>query len=123
MKLLLGVYWIASPNFATVPCAGAAQGKASFQGALSAAIHAENGGGALTVTNAAHLPGRQGTSTDFGRVVTDPTAKSGPDGNAVNVDREASKIAANQVRYDVLARLVQGELSGLAWAANDGRNG
>ncbi len=96
---------------------------ASFQGALSAAIHAENGGGALTVTNAAHLPGRQGTSTDFGRVVTDPTAKSGPDGNAVNVDREASKIAANQVRYDVLARLVQGELSGLAWAANDGRNG
>jgi len=39
------------------------------------------------------------------------------------VDREAAKIAANQVRYDALASLVSGELSGLSWAANDGRAG
>lgn len=83
----------------------------------------------LAVTDPAHMGGRQspgapgGEAATFGKVVNDPTAQAGADGNGVNVDREASKIAANQVRYDVLARLVASELSGLAWAANDGRSG
>jgi flagellar basal body rod protein FlgB len=45
------------------------------------------------------------------------------DGNAVSLDREAVKIAANQMRYDAIASLTQNELSGLVWAANDGRGG
>jgi flagellar basal body rod protein FlgB len=48
---------------------------------------------------------------------------SGADGNKVSLDREAVKIATNQLRYDTLASLVQNELSGLAWAANDGKGG
>lgn len=57
------------------------------------------------------------------RVVQDPTAASGNDGNGVSLDREAVKIAANQLRYDTLASLVQNELAGLEWAANDGKTG
>ena len=48
---------------------------------------------------------------------------AGFDGNAVSVDREAVKIAANQLRYDTLAVLASQELDGLGWAANDGRAG
>jgi flagellar basal body rod protein FlgB len=54
-------------------------------------------------------------------VISDPSAAAGYDGNGVNVDREASKLAANNVRYDALATLVSNELSGLEWAAGDGR--
>lgn len=57
------------------------------------------------------------------KVFADPAAQAGPDGNAVSLDREAVKIASNQVRYDVIAQLVAGQLGGLQWAANDGRSG
>ncbi len=56
-------------------------------------------------------------------VIADPTAAAGADGNGVNIDREAAKIAANNVRYDALASLVSGELGGLSWAVNDGKGG
>ena len=56
-------------------------------------------------------------------VIIAPTAAAGADGNGVNIDREAAKIAANNVRYDALASLVAGELGGLSWAANDGKGG
>jgi flagellar basal body rod protein FlgB len=41
----------------------------------------------------------------------------------VNVDREAVKIASNQLRYDAMAQLTQSALANLLWAANDGRGG
>ncbi len=95
--------------------------RAGFHGALAQEVQAAAGG--LKVTDAAHIGPRQDGSVNAGHIVKDPTAQPGADGNGVNVDREASKIAANQVRYDVLTRLVAQSLSGLAWAANDGRNG
>ncbi len=55
-------------------------------------------------------------------MVEDASAQAaGSDGNAVSLDREAVKIATNQLRYDTVASLTQNELSGLVWAANDGR--
>jgi len=54
------------------------------------------------------------------RVIDDPTASPGLDGNGVSLDREAVKIAANQLRYDTVAALTTSELSDLAWAASDG---
>jgi hypothetical protein len=33
------------------------------------------------------------------------------------------KISSNQMRYDMLAQLASSELSGLEWAANDGKAG
>lgn len=90
-------------------------------GAFAHALGAE-----LAATQPGHIGhqvGRQGNSANVGRIVNDPTAKAGADGNGVSVEREASKIAANQVRYDVLTRLVASSLNGLQWAANDGRGG
>ena len=54
------------------------------------------------------------------RVIDDPTASPGLDGNGVSLDRAAVKIAANQLRYDTVAALTTSELSDLVWAASDG---
>ena len=55
------------------------------------------------------------------QVARDPYSPVGPDGNAVSLDREAVKIAANNLRYDAVSTLIQGQLQALTWAANDGR--
>jgi flagellar basal-body rod protein FlgB len=89
-------------------------------GAFEGALHV-----ALSTTESGHIGSSGQSSSGEGfRVVKDTSATaSGSDGNAVSLDREAVKIATNQLRYDTLASLVQNELSGLAWAANDGKAG
>lgn len=64
-----------------------------------------------------------GSARGSGRVIEDPSMAEGGDGNRVNLDREAVKVAANNIRYDVVSTLVSGALSSLSWAASDGRNG
>ncbi len=44
-------------------------------------------------------------------------------GNYVSLEREAGKLATNQIRYDIVSVLVSSELRGLLWAANDGKAG
>jgi flagellar basal-body rod protein FlgB len=85
----------------------------AFKGALRVA---------LTATAPGHLGGASG-APEVGRLVTDRSATVGQDGNSVSVDREAVKIASNQVRYDAVTQLTAGELSGLVWAVTDGRGG
>lgn len=89
-------------------------------GAFEGALHA-----ALATTEPGHIGSAHASSSSAAwTVVKDGTATtSGADGNKVSLDREAVKIATNQLRYDTLASLVQNELSGLAWAANDGKGG
>ncbi|MFM7295764.1 MAG: flagellar basal body rod protein FlgB [Planctomycetota bacterium] len=77
---------------------------------------------AMAGTDPGHLP-MPGASGSRFEVVIDQTTPAGMDGNAVSVDREAVKIATNQLRYDTLASLVSQQLNGLEWAANDGRVG
>jgi flagellar basal-body rod protein FlgB len=77
---------------------------------------------ALSATNEGHIQPHDQTGEGF-RVVHDPSVADGLDGNGVSLDREAVKLAANQVRYDTVAALASSELAGLAWAANDGKNG
>ena len=83
--------------------------------------------GTLNVALAASAPGHLGVAPGSEKqsfqILEDPTAKAGADGNAVDIDREAVKIATNQMRYDMLAQLASSELSGLEWAANDGKAG
>ena len=61
-----------------------------------------------------------GVNSDF-HVIPDPNTTPGYDGNEVSLDRESVKIATNQLRYDTIATLTTSELTGLVWAANDGR--
>lgn len=73
---------------------------------------------ALARTSDEHLaPG--GTSSERGRVFRDLSAGGGADGNYVSLDREAAKLAANQLRYDIVSVLVSSELQGLMSAASD----
>jgi flagellar basal body rod protein FlgB len=56
-----------------------------------------------------------------GRVFEDPSAGAGNDLNYVSLDREAAKLAANQIRYDVSSTLASAELAQLAYAVSDGK--
>ena len=85
--------------------------RAGFEGALSAA---------LTATDERHFGA--GVKDNGFKVITDKGAAPGLDGNSVSIDRESVKIAANNIRYETISALVADELSGLSWAANDGRN-
>jgi flagellar basal-body rod protein FlgB len=85
---------------------------APFQNALDVA---------LARTNSGHIPGGAPTTVSAGRVFEDPAAGAGNDLNYVSLDREAAKLAANQIRYDVSSTLASAELAQLAYAATDGR--
>lgn len=95
-------------------------------------VDLERGGtfaGALHVALDATQPGHLSSSrvapggAVVGRVIQDPGAAGGGDGNGVDLDREAVKIATNQMRYDMLAQLASSQLATLAWAASDGKHG
>jgi flagellar basal-body rod protein FlgB len=80
-------------------------------------------GVALERTNPAHLrlPG-EAVALD-GRVFEDLSAGAGNDGNYVSLDREAAKVAANQLRYDVISAIVSAELRHLGYAVSDAKGG
>lgn len=75
---------------------------------------------AMSATSSGHFSVGAG-EVSSGVVITDPTAGPGADQNRVSLDREAAKVAANQLRYDVISTLVTSELSDLSFVASDGR--
>jgi len=93
--------------------------RADFEGQLHVALAPAAAGGAPSIESAS-APAEASTPW---RVVEDAGSAAGLDGNGVSVEREAVKIAANNVRYEALSSLVQNELASMAWAANDGRSG
>ncbi len=77
---------------------------------------------ALERTSSAHMASPAGSAAPMaGRVFHDLSAGRGRDNNYVSLDREASKVAANHIRYDVVSAIVSAELRQLAYAANDSR--
>lgn len=76
----------------------------------------------LAKTQPGHLPGAEGTTGLLhGRVFEDLSAGVGNDGNYVSLDREAAKVAANQLRYDTVSAIVSAELRQLHFAAADAK--
>jgi flagellar basal-body rod protein FlgB len=73
---------------------------------------------ALARTDEVHMDVSAAAQSN-GRVFTDLSAGGGADGNFVSLDREAAKLTANQLRYDIVSVLVSGELQGLMKAATD----
>lgn len=53
----------------------------------------------------------------------DPAASPGNDQNAVDMDRELAKVAANTMRYETASELVARRLASLRYAAGDGLSG
>ncbi|HKQ70255.1 MAG TPA: flagellar basal body rod protein FlgB [Polyangiaceae bacterium] len=76
---------------------------------------------AMERTDPSHFAGHAPLAATTGRVFEDPAAGAGNDKNFVSLDREAAKLAANQVRYDVASTLASAELAQLAYAASDGK--
>ena len=74
--------------------------------------------GELAVSSPGHLstPGSAESQLTF----DDGGGLSGPDGNAVALEREMAKIDANRVRYGASAELVNRRLAMLRYAAGDG---
>jgi len=69
-----------------------------------------------------HIKGASESSqAQVGRIFQDVSAGFGNDGNAVSLDREATKLAANHLRYDVVSTIVASQIKGLMYAANDGK--
>ncbi|MBI5537738.1 MAG: flagellar basal body rod protein FlgB [Deltaproteobacteria bacterium] len=77
---------------------------------------------AVTATQPLHMAAGSLTPTT-GRVFQDRWEGGGKDGNFVSLDREAGKLAANQLRYDVTSAIITAEFADLAFAASDGRTG
>jgi flagellar basal-body rod protein FlgB len=75
--------------------------------------------GAMAVTDPRHIGG-DGTGGDYTTTFDDGGALQGPDGNAVSLEREMSKIDANRARYGTSAELVSRRLALLRYAAGDG---
>jgi len=75
---------------------------------------------ALARTNETHID-VGATEPLVGRVFQDLSAGGGADGNFVSLDREAGKLAANRLRYDIVSVLVKSQLDGLMSAATDGK--
>jgi len=78
-------------------------------------------GVALKRTSERHLIGGGTDAMPNGRVFEDLSAGVGNDGNFVSIDREAAKLAANQLRYDTVSAIVSAELRQLSFAASDGK--
>lgn len=76
----------------------------------------------LRRTDPRHLSGSS-TTVASGRVFEDPSAGAGNDKNFVSLDREAAKIASNQIRYDIISAITAAQLDGLQSAATDFRTG
>lgn len=88
-------------------------GTGEFSGVLSTALRR---------TDPRHIAGAGGLdAAETGRVFEDLSAGVGNDGNYVSIDREAAKLAANQLRYDTVSAIVSAELRQLTFAANDGK--
>jgi flagellar basal-body rod protein FlgB len=75
----------------------------------------------LTRTNAAHLSAGENAEVTRGTVIDSPDAQGGLDGNGVSLDIEATKIAENRLRYEVISAITAAEFRQLSFAAGDGR--
>jgi flagellar basal-body rod protein FlgB len=81
------------------------------------------GAAPLSVTNEGHVAiGGAGAVEEY---VTreDQTAAPGANGNAVSLEHEMSKLAANDIRFEGAVKIVAQQLAMLRYAANDGNGG
>ena len=75
----------------------------------------------MTRTQEGHLPGGEVGGVNHGIVRESPDATSGMDGNYVSLDAEATKVAENQLRYEVVTALTKAQFKQLSYVASDGR--
>ena len=72
-------------------------------------------------TLSAVADGQVGVSVPKEQVYYDPTATPGPDGNAVDMDREMTRMAMNQLGYSTALRIMSKRAAILRMAIMEGR--
>ncbi|MEZ4336612.1 MAG: flagellar basal body rod protein FlgB [Sandaracinaceae bacterium] len=82
---------------------------------------ASDGALPLRVTDSSHVGGPEGLPPFELQEADERVVNPGNDGNAVSLEREMSKVAANQLRYEGAVRIVRSQLGLLRYAANDGQ--
>jgi len=82
-------------------------------------------GGTLPMarTESTHLSSAANQSLQSTTVTVDRSTTGGLDDNTVSLEREMSKLAANDIRYEGSAKMIQQKLGMLRYAANDASGG
>jgi flagellar basal-body rod protein FlgB len=78
-----------------------------------------NDGLPLASTHAGHRAEHVGTAGDAA-VEVERVIQPGGDGNAVSLEREMAKVAANDLRYQSITKAIRHHVGMLRYAANDG---
>ena len=76
----------------------------------------------LDTTQEAHVGTPDEPTTDY-ETREDRTVAVGANGNAVSLEQEMAKLAANDIRYEGAVKLVSQQLGMLRYASNDGSGG
>jgi flagellar basal-body rod protein FlgB len=92
-----------------------------FEQALGKAMHADEPG-PLRVTNSRHLDGRMAEPLSVVKpgIIHSGNPVASLDGNSVDVEREMSKVAENQVAYNTLTQILAKKFRGLSVAIREG---
>lgn len=85
-------------------------------------VEKDDFGGTLAMarTEQEHMIGSGVPELHDVKVVPDESSLGGLDGNNVSIEREMSKLEANDLRYQAATKLVNKHLGMLRYAANDG---
>lgn len=79
--------------------------------------------GKLTIgrTNSRHLPVSTDNNNEIrGKVVSEPSNRSGNDMNTVDLDREMAKLAQNTLLYNVTVQMISKKLALIKYAVEQG---
>jgi flagellar basal-body rod protein FlgB len=77
----------------------------------------------LNVSNEGHFATSGAGASEEYVAREDQTAAPGANGNAVSLEHEMSKLAANDIRFEGAVKIVAQQLAMLRYAANDGTGG
>jgi len=106
-----------SSNLANVETPGYTPSELSFEGQLKSALN--QGGKGASASHPRHIP-IKGASGSLQRVEGDVVdlgnARSGPDGNGVELEAEMGRMAENQIMYNATVQILGKKFEGLKQA-------
>jgi len=113
-----------SANIANVETPRYAAKTFSFEGELKDALKKKGGRAEDAATpHPRHIPlkGKAGSIDSVEGVLADaPSAKAGKDGNSVDLEREMSRMAENQILYNASIQILSKKFEGLKYAIKGG---
>jgi flagellar basal-body rod protein FlgB len=77
----------------------------------------------MEVTSEGHVGAQEPDDTPKYQTREDKTVAAGANGNAVSMEHEMAKLAANDIRFEGAVKIVSQQLGMLRYAANDGSGG